>query len=547
MSEVDEFFNEPDSPLVVNGRYRIAHPDTGKGQGWQRASNYAAPLADQYGLTRWRMRNILRGLQAAPDIVALLTTANALEDSDLDQWAAKLEELGGGSASANIGTAVHNVLETLDRARSVGEPLDAVMARIPDGWDHVVHGYEKALSDNCLTPYAIEQTVLNVPHGAAGKFDRIYTESDGSLVIGDVKTTRRLEHAIHEYAVQFEIYATATHLVIDGQPRPIELPVRRDYAVLVQVNPDDGSTAVYRVPLAPARWGAGLAQQVRDYRNLKGLLLPYTPPTAVVLTKTELFAEMAAHPGKTYTVVHFGKVPETEMAVISSTETGTMVVGNETRTHVPAVVQQDDPTDQRVTELAKLPKPELQRMARALGWLDVAHHRKWLAEKIIEIQDKAGMPVPEGMSVVFNEDPAQPAQVDGTPEPTEPTAVPARAPGWEQGLHVANRINTAQSLAELHTVQREVVERHGDQGWTDEYAQLARVRLDQLKGESDDAIVDEINAATSTSQLAEIWQRVTLGGTAASRWNERLQAAGQSRMEALRAAQSAPANPFAEG
>lgn len=563
MSEVDDFFSEVPS-LVQNGRYAIPDPTTGAPKTWQRASNYASPLADGYGLTRHRLRNVLRGLMARPDIAAVITTTPSelgATSADLDRWVAELESAAKDGEAANIGTAVHNVLETVDDVAVAGMPADALSDKLPDGWEHVVSGYRKALADNNLRPYAIEQTVLNVPLGAAGRFDRIYAEADGSLVIGDIKTTRKLEYAIHEYAVQFEVYASATHYVSKVNPgvlKPIVEQVRRDYAVLVQVNPDDGTTMVYRVPLAPARWAAGLAQQVRDYRSLKGLLLPYTPPTHEV-------GSAQVHE-VTMSLPDSAKVLRREdiEGPAEPDIRDTLVYGNETRTHVvgtpeapiAAAVQADLPVEQvervaeatEVTELAKLPKPELQRMARALGWTDVAHHRKWLAEKIVALQHLRDGTDPDDTPAAATVNPA-PAEPGAGPVPAHllgSDEEPLRPPGWEAALHVKHRISGATSLAELHTVQKDVVERHGDQAWTDEYAALARERLESLARSADDDIVAEIMSVGTSQQLATIWDRVTLGGTAQSRWTTTLDSAAQRRMAELKAATPPPPpNPFA--
>lgn len=273
MENTDSFFDQPpggDGPgFVVNGRYAIKHPDTGKDATWQRASNFGSPLADHYAIGRWQQRELIRGLNRREDVLELVRTATEIDNPTADAWITSAHEAAAIDAKANRGTAIHEVLRAYDTGQQYSER-----------YAHIVRGYGQELDRQGLTPVGCEVVVLNVPLGAAGKLDRVYREREGSYVLGDVKTGR-LDYAVHEYAVQLAVYATAGHLVDDtGAPRPLPWVLRQDYAVLVHVDPGTGESSTYRIDLTLARRAANLAVQVRAWRATKDVALPYVPPDA---------------------------------------------------------------------------------------------------------------------------------------------------------------------------------------------------------------------------------------------------------------------------
>lgn len=273
MESTDSFFDQPpgrdDPGFVVNGRYAIKHPETGKPSTWQRASNFGAPLADQNAISRWQKRELIRGLNLREDLIELIRTATEITNAQADEWAAMALAAAAADAKANRGTAVHEVLAAYDSGRQYSER-----------YAHIVHGYGSELNRHGLTPVAWEVVVLNVPLGAAGRLDRIYREREGSYVLGDVKTGR-LDYAIHEFAVQLAVYNTAKYLVDDtGSPKPLPWVLRQDYAVLVHVDPVTGESSTYRIDMPLSLRAANLAVQVRSWRSTKDVALPYVPPDA---------------------------------------------------------------------------------------------------------------------------------------------------------------------------------------------------------------------------------------------------------------------------
>lgn len=623
MENTDSFFDQPpggDGPgFVVNGRYAIKHPDTGKDATWQRASNFGSPLADHYAIGRWQQRELIRGLNRREDVLELVRTATEIDNPTADAWITSAHEAAAIDAKANRGTAIHEVLRAYDTGQQYSER-----------YAHIVRGYGQELDRQGLTPVGCEVVVLNVPLGAAGKLDRVYREREGSYVLGDVKTGR-LDYAVHEYAVQLAVYATAGHLVDDtGAPRPLPWVLRQDYAVLVHVDPGTGESSTYRIDLTLARRAANLAVQVRAWRATKDVALPYVPPDAAtrevdaawaaaarvvdvdqppaaMVSETQALVQRAAGTapplGEARLAYQHGDVVTPEL--ITNAErlgypAGTLmtaelaarvsagigpdgahplnpvqvsnlaVPGDGPRAGMPpdafhpagvgpgqtitapvnvdgwagegatarAAANAEPPAidpETEAAELAKLPKVELQRMLKALGGTDLAHHRSWLANEVVKRKNAAlAGGTPTGLDS-FN----------GVPMPQPATTAPA--PAAEQTPHTLSLIGAAGSVADLSRIREKIVSVGGDHAWTDEMTDAARRRAAELDAAVRTEVLARIDAATGSQELAALWAELTLTGTAPSHWTDEYQEHANARLNALTTAVTSapPVNPFA--
>jgi hypothetical protein len=272
-SEVERFFAGPPRPEVVNGRHKIVGPD-GVERSYQRASNFAFPIVDQYGLNKHRMRQLLLGVAQRPDLMAVLATMDATDPdrAKLDEVIETATQVAGSTAAANLGTAIHSALQAADEGRPY-----------PPEYEKYVQAYRAELSRNGLTVVSVERMVVHPTLGAAGRLDRVYAEADNRRVIGDVKTSDHLELGAHEFAVQLAVYQGAGHVQAEDRKTWHELhpgDIRDDYAIVVHVDRETGAVSLYRVDLLIGRHGANLAEQIRGWRKAGPVLLPYVPPAA---------------------------------------------------------------------------------------------------------------------------------------------------------------------------------------------------------------------------------------------------------------------------
>src|SRR6187431_478606 len=257
-------------PERVNGRYKFVDP-FGNTVSAMTASNFGFPLADQYGLNKWRMRELVKGIAQRQDLIALLSVLDRDSKGKVDEIIDTALSVAGTSAAANQGTAIHEALRLAD----MGLPY-------PEMFEPFVASYRSELARFGLTVGLIEATVYNPGLNSRGDLDRTFIEADGTHVIGDIKSTGHLEDAAHEISVQLKVYQSATHYRDDkgawhAVPRG-KHPLRDDYAIIVHVDREHATVTLYRVDLWIGSRGANLAEQVRQWRKSGPVLLPYAPP-----------------------------------------------------------------------------------------------------------------------------------------------------------------------------------------------------------------------------------------------------------------------------
>jgi hypothetical protein len=615
----DDFFDQGgERPDIVAGRYRLPHPETGTEQSWTRATTHAELPEDSFALTRWQLRQLLIGLRQRPDLLRLIESWSADPGNDeLDTVIKTAHEVAGNDAKANLGTAIHGVLQQVDRLWNEPAPgqnpdLDAWLqhvARVPEWAMPHARGYVAELRRHGLTPITtmIERRVINLALGCAGTLDNLYEEADGTVVLGD-KKTGRLDYPERKYAIQLAVYQGADYLLDpDGGP-PIDLRsvgLRREYAVLVHVDPESGACSIYRVDLRRAQYGANLATDVREWRRERHFLLPYVAPGVLPaeLWRAAERAEGGRHLAAVPTSYRDPAVEE----ILGSNEVrrqrpdlfeadGTAIpavpaVDGATRPGPNGGTQvyqlgewMDDPGTFAVAggladpgnehsansttaslgealgytmdELMKLPKAELQATLRRLdSGASVAHQRKILAEKILTL--RAG-----GKVATSSPGAGKPAG-RGAPDPAELPAGPAtsaaedptdpRSPAFHRAR--LSEIAAAHTAGELGRIHAYVTRVGGDQAWTDGLTEAARARLAVLdppdrriewRGEVIEPAA-AVAAATSSQDMAQVWNLVTVGGSDESSWTPELNEAAHARLAAIQAAaeqQKPPNTPF---
>jgi hypothetical protein len=514
----------------VNGRYQWPDPVTGSERSWQTASNYAYPVVDHYSLDRWRTRQLLIGLGQRTDLMSVLAAMVEPDNGKLDEVAKTALEVAGVTKDANNGTAVHSALEAADLGRAW-----------PDMFNPHVAAYRAALQAAGLRAVAVEQQVINRDLGAAGKLDRIYQEADGTLVLGDVKTSGRLDLGALEYATQLAVYTGASHYRAPGGEW-VEMPaLRTDYAVLVHVDHETGATSIYRVSLRIGQLGANLAAEVRGLRKMGPILLPYVAPDPLLADPTPTLprAITEATPPSVEELPTHGQPGMFAQNVAQATADPFSGAAQENRGPVEA--PQPSNTTNTTAPLRsaddllrqKIGKAEVQQYARTVDpdgvGKDLAHTKKIL----VEMLDRRGKLAPAGSVAQSGPAPVMPAAASDTEA--------------FRALTLA-RIREATTVGDLQLLNRAVVTERGDQAWTDEMTEAARVKVAELDAAAgpvlDPSVVEKIRAAADTKELGKIWEAVTIRGSDQKRF-EPYHEMAMNRMAVLNSARpTAPANPF---
>lgn len=532
---------EPARPKAVN-------PRTGKEQSWTRASTFAAALKNPHGIIRWKMRDLIMGLSQRPDLCRMLLAGTPIEDkAKADEIIAQAIGMMAPEAKANEGTAAHTAL--MRSWVHQDEPVEPEFAPL-------VQAFAAALREHGLTPKAAEQRVLNLAYNSMGSLDWVFEEADGAFVIGDVKTGK-LDEAKREFSVQLSVYDGAEFVVhADGTVEPMPWRLAHTHAVLVHIDLEHGNAvSVYRVDLNIGRHGAGLAELNRGWAKLDPLT-PYVRPVgqrAEVPEQNTVVGPIEVTEPRPASVADVTSLPE---AASSPLDSAVPVSAATT------VAETSPAGEDRFEHWMKLDKAPLQMELKKRGWTDDAHNRRWLARALVVIEqgwtDKAMIKKYASAKDDWSPQtgyttpaPEQEPEIGGAGVPHEPTTPPAepltQGPSTET---LAHAIAGANSIGAIEALRSEIVERRGDQAWTEALVVQARNRAYEL-GElpiseaAARAVFEQILHAPNQEALKNLWVRTTIGGSCPERWTRAMTDAGTQQLAAIAAAlPTAPANPF---
>lgn len=249
------------------GRYLLPDPETGKQRAWTRATTWANTIADTYGLNKWQMRMVAKGVATRKDLLALAASASVDEKGKLDGVAKDALEAAGGSTGRNLGTALHAFTEQVDRGET---------PEIPHEWQRDLAAYSAKLVEAGVTvlPWYIERVVVCSTLGVAGTLDRI-VRYEPEMFVADVKTGSDLSYSWGEIAVQLALYANADAMW-NGGGDYVEMPtVNRDKALVIHLPVGQGRCELHWVDIAAGWEAAQLAASVREWRARKNLAYPF--------------------------------------------------------------------------------------------------------------------------------------------------------------------------------------------------------------------------------------------------------------------------------
>lgn len=277
-------------PTYSRGQY-VLPSDSAAPLKRTRATTVAHALDDQSGLDRWKTRQVARGLVDLyrEDAESLEETLSQVDlfgeprdvNRDLDRITGAAQDRAGSSHGSELGTAIHSWTEAVER-----DGFD--VEQVPGQFQPYVRAYLDGLSRAGLTtaPGMVERIVDNGKYEAAGTFDRLYQLADGTLAIGDVKTSKMssLNYSWLGWSTQFALYAGADRmLTLDGSGWEDMPEVRQDFAVVAHLPSDQpGRCEIITVDLEAGRQALEVAMDVRFLRQNAGKVIPrqWELPTA---------------------------------------------------------------------------------------------------------------------------------------------------------------------------------------------------------------------------------------------------------------------------
>lgn len=264
--DVDQLLTPDEDPVVIkNGRYQIPDPATGKPRLWTRASTLADTLEDKYNLTKWQLRRAAIGVAGAPSLQAAVLAVGGDDTYDakreLDKLVEQAQEKAKAEEKRDLGTALHKILERVDRG-------DLDPTTLPEPWLGDVQAWRHEARRKQLTvnPHLLEVCVVNPTLGVAGRLDLILTDHEGRLVVADRKTGGYVSWL--KFAMQFAVYVTATHTWDGHQLAPMP-DVRQDHALLIHQPAGTGQCRLWRMDVGVGYEACLMALEVRRQRAAK--------------------------------------------------------------------------------------------------------------------------------------------------------------------------------------------------------------------------------------------------------------------------------------
>lgn len=270
LDDIDDSKPKPDFPRA-NGAPMVANAE-GKRVRLSRPSNYAKPLDDESALTNWRVDTACVGVAHDRALQAQYVALDFDDRETRKMLREKATQAGRGNEGSDIGTALHAMSERWEQDPSFSPPSPYLES---------LEAYSAELERLGLISDEFECPVVNWDAGAAGTFDRLWRTTRvlitptgeilpiGTLLIGDLKTNKRLDYSLASYAVQMAIYAGGTFYDVVNECE-VETPeINQDWGLLMWMPSDNpGECVAFWIDLRVGREGITLAKAVKAWRKL---------------------------------------------------------------------------------------------------------------------------------------------------------------------------------------------------------------------------------------------------------------------------------------
>lgn len=242
------------------GRPYIKLPDSDREVTYTRTSNFAKTLSDQEGLTKWRLRNVVRGLLAQPQLLhgGIHPDNTRMVDSIIEA----AHEVAGGNNASRWGTTLHGLAELWDMYGVDDIPAPPDLQDALAAYKRITASYEVIAAEGFVVCDELK---------CAGSYDRILLAPDGRIVMADIKTGPDEHKRPLGVTVQCAIYAHSIHYDPRSKTRhvgPLE-GIDQEEGLLIQISRDRSADRLWPLDLKEG-WRLALkSRELREDRRLK--------------------------------------------------------------------------------------------------------------------------------------------------------------------------------------------------------------------------------------------------------------------------------------
>lgn len=282
------------------GRYLVVPPGKSKPYGYTRVTTVAKTLDDGGGLLPWKATLAMTGLMRRQGLRGKFEALMSQHpdkgpwygSADSKKQAKKLveecAEAGGSTDRADLGTALHSIVEQINKGQA---PL-----MVQPGTQADINAYRAATEDMIIDARFCELVVVLDEWRVAGSPDMLRVTVPGldEDVVADLKTGDNLDYSWQSIAVQMAAYANASNIYVQGNaddgsedersPMPA---ISRDVGLVIHLPAGQARCDLYTVDLASG-WKAFVRSMwTREWRKNKTLAKPFqvapgaVPPSPV--------------------------------------------------------------------------------------------------------------------------------------------------------------------------------------------------------------------------------------------------------------------------
>ena len=230
---------------VVPGIDGIRQTDT-----LTRATTHAKLLGDSSTLADWQVRGAVLGLARNPELLETLNLGDAKHLSELDfsgrraiSWVAKqASRRVGGDDGSDFGTKLHGYLQAILEGTVTMEQVPEILR------PYLTVAFESMRRHKLsFVSGMTERTVFIPATGMVGTFDFMVMTEDGTLAIGDLKTSNSIDYSWLSIAVQLAQYASSTLMLSWDGSHWEPMPAVSQVMAKVLSIPKDSPTPTSRV------------------------------------------------------------------------------------------------------------------------------------------------------------------------------------------------------------------------------------------------------------------------------------------------------------
>jgi hypothetical protein len=234
---------------------------------YERATTVAKSVEETSKLNDWKIRQVLKGLRSMPE----LFDGVDVEDNSwygkkkVNRVADAAQVVAGSSRAGEFGDCVHAWSAAVEQGQRD-------FSEVPAEFKPYVEVYLRKLAEYGIRTAAgmIERVVYNSVTGVCGSFDRIYVLSDGTAVIGDLKTSASIDLAWLAISIQLAMYASASALLSEDGKTWVRMPAVSQTTAVVAHIPSNASPPVCTlrtVNLVAGAYALDLANNLRAARE----------------------------------------------------------------------------------------------------------------------------------------------------------------------------------------------------------------------------------------------------------------------------------------